>query len=101
MSKFFSLLTLSCLACALLLSGCYPPGRYGYGYGGYGYGGGYHRPPRQITVTCESLGGRSEYCPTGMRGYIRLERQLSDTPCREYDTWGTDRDGGGSWVDHG
>jgi hypothetical protein len=30
-----------------------------------------------------------------------LERKLSDAPCREYETWGADRDGGGVWVDQG
>ena len=32
---------------------------------------------------------------------MQLERRLSDAPCREYDTWGTDSDGGGIWVSGG
>jgi len=49
-------------------------------------------------IRCESEGGRHEYCRTGP-GYVRLERQLSRTPCVEYDTWGTKGDG--VWVRDG
>jgi hypothetical protein len=102
MNKFFSFLALSLIACVLLLSGCFPMGSYGHGSGGrYGYSSGSYQPSRRQTVTCESREGRSEYCPTGRRGNVRLDRQLSDAPCREYETWGTDRDGGGIWVDRG
>jgi DUF3011 family protein len=60
----------------------------------------HHRPPhhRPREVRCESKSRRSTYCRTGAYGAVRLQRQLSDTPCREYDTWGSDRDGGGVWV---
>jgi Protein of unknown function (DUF3011) len=103
MNKSFSFLSLSLIACVLLLSGCFPmSSRYGHGYGGgYGYSGNSYQTSRRQTVTCESQGGRSEYCPTSIRGDVRLDRQLSDAPCREYETWGTDRDGGGIWVDRG
>ena len=53
------------------------------------------------TVTCKSKGFNANYCPTGTRGRVRLERQLSDAPCREYYTWGADGDGSGIWVDQG
>ena len=88
---------------ATLLAGCFPMGSYGYGSGSrYGYSGGSYQPSSRQTVTCESRGGRSEYCSTGMRrADVRLDRQLSDAPCREHDTWGTDRNGGGIWVDRG
>jgi len=102
MNKFFFFLSLSLLVCALLSSGCFPGGRYRQRDGErYGHSGGSYRPAQRQTVTCESQGGRAEYCPTGRRGDVRLDRQLSDAPCREYETWGTDRDGGGIWVDRG
>lgn len=53
------------------------------------------------TITCESKKGRYNYCRTGTRGYVQLRRQLSERPCREYDTWGADGDGGGIWVADG
>ncbi|MCS6924280.1 MAG: DUF3011 domain-containing protein [Candidatus Binatia bacterium] len=53
------------------------------------------------SVRCESRGERYEYCRTHMTGRVRLQRQLSDAPCRQYETWGADRDGGGIWVDQG
>jgi hypothetical protein len=56
-------------------------------------------PPR--TIKCESRGGKSTYCRTGVRGRVRLERQLSGSPCIPYDTWGADADGGGVWVFNG
>lgn len=65
----------------------------------YGGGGGAHGGR---TFTCKSDGFKHTYCRTGTRGgHIRLVRQLSDAPCREYYTWGADRDGGGVWVDKG
>ena len=50
-------------------------------------------------IRCESDSRRHEYCRTYAYGRVRLERRLSKSPCREYDTWGTD--GGGIWVDRG
>lgn len=67
----------------------------------YSFGPSVNRPDRARTITCESRGGKSAYCRTNTRGRVRLVRQLSDSPCREYDTWGADRDGGGVWVDRG
>jgi len=52
-------------------------------------------------ITCASQGSRYNYCRTNMRGRIRLERQLSDSPCRRYETWGADGDGSGVWVSGG
>jgi len=62
----------------------YPPSRYG-----------------AREVRCESDSRRHEYCRTYAYGRVRLERRLSKSPCREYDTWGADRDGGGVWVRDG
>ncbi len=56
-------------------------------------------PP--ATVRCESRQGRTTYCRTGTRGPVRLQRQLSGSPCIAYDTWGADPDGGGIWVWNG
>jgi hypothetical protein len=70
------------------------------GYRDYDYGD-RPGPGRQKTVRCESEGGRSEYCPTYTRGRIRVERQLSRTPCRQYETWGAEYDGSGVWVRDG
>src|SRR5512147_242684 len=60
----------------------------------------HHGPPpyRPREIRCESRSRESRYCPTGTIGRVRIERRLSKTPCREYDTWGADRDGGGVWV---
>jgi hypothetical protein len=63
---------------------------------------GYRPPPypsRQIR--CESEAHRHTYCRTYAQGRVRIERRLSKAPCREYDTWGADRDGGGLWVREG
>jgi hypothetical protein len=61
-----------------------------------------HRPSGgQKTIRCESQKGRHEYCYTYTTGQVRLERQLSNAPCRRYDTWGADRDGSGIWVRDG
>ena len=62
-----------------------------------------YRPSRgrQRTVTCESQRGRYAYCRTDTIGRVRLERRLSEAPCRQYDTWGADGDGSGIWVADG
>ncbi len=69
-------------------------------WGGPGYEPGSpprHRPVHR--VTCQSKGFRPNYCRLPRYGRVRLERRLSDAPCRQYDTWGVD--GGGIWVDRG
>src|SRR5262249_45155631 len=53
------------------------------------------------TVKCESQSNRYNYCYTRTTGRVRLDRQLSNTPCRRYDTWGADGDGSGIWVRNG
>lgn len=53
------------------------------------------------TVRCESQNERYAYCPTYTTGRVRLQQQLSNTPCQQYATWGTDGDGSGIWVRNG
>ncbi len=55
----------------------------------------------QRTVRCESQNDRYAYCPTYRSGRVRLQRQLSDAPCRQYETWGEEGDGSGVWVRNG
>src|SRR4051812_30335241 len=56
-------------------------------------------PARQIR--CESESHKHTYCRTYAAGRVVLDHRLSKAPCREYDTWGADRDGGGVWVREG
>ena len=51
------------------------------------------------SLRCASKGGKYNYCPADTSGYVRLERQLSDTQCVKWRTWGYDS--GGVWVDQG
>ncbi len=51
-------------------------------------GGGVISPPSQ-RVTCESRSGQRTDCPTPFKSQVTLTRQLSTTPCRRNDTWGT------------
>ena len=53
------------------------------------------------TVRCESQDNRHAYCRTYTSGRVRLQQQLSKTPCREYETWGVEGDGSGIWVRNG
>ncbi len=53
------------------------------------------RPPTEV---CQS-DGRYQYCPANTRGGVRLQRQLSKSPCIPNQTWGFDR--GGIWVNKG
>jgi len=50
-------------------------------------------------ITCASDDGRRSFCEADTRGGVRLARQLSDSPCREGNTWGYDERG--IWVDRG
>ena len=59
------------------------------------------RKPPAVRVECSSLKDRYEYCRTHAIGTVRLERQLSKTACRQYQTWGSDGDGSGVWVRNG
>jgi len=50
-------------------------------------------------ITCESFDRKRKVCPVEIRGGVRVGRQLSDTECREGQTWGYDSRG--VWVDRG
>src|ERR1700675_440542 len=67
------------------------PAAAGPGFGSSFAGGG--------TISCSSDDGRRHYCDTGGGGRVRLERQRSESPCRQGYSWGSD--GRGVWVDHG
>jgi hypothetical protein len=51
------------------------------------------------TLTCESRTGGRQECPIAQNGPIKLTRQLSQSPCRLNDTYGTGA--GYVWVDKG
>jgi Protein of unknown function (DUF3011) len=55
----------------------------------------------QKTIRCESQNDRHAYCPTYTTGRVRLQRQLSNAPCRQYEDWGAEGDGSGIWVRNG
>lgn len=86
MAKKPFLATLLALSMIALVSGGAAEARHGPG------------GPR---VECSSLKGRYSWCPTYAIGRVQLERQLSKTRCREYDTWGSSGDGSGVWVKDG
>ena len=50
-------------------------------------------------ITCSSGDGRRNWCNIDTRGGVRLNRQLSGSPCIENQTWGVDNRG--LWVDNG
>jgi hypothetical protein len=50
-------------------------------------------------VRCESEEGRPKYCRVDTRGGVRLESQLSRSPCRYNESWGYDWQG--IWVKNG
>lgn len=58
-------------------------------------------PGGRRTVRCESQDDRYAYCPTYTQGRVRLQKQLSNASCREYETWGVEGDGSGIWVRNG
>jgi hypothetical protein len=64
------------------------------GNGQYGNNGGYHGG----SITCESNDGQRKYCGRVGRD-VRLQRQLSQSPCVQGQSWGVD--GQGLWVDRG
>jgi len=58
-------------------------------------------PSGTVRLECSSLKDRYESCRTHAIGDVELERQLSKTRCREYDTWGSSGDGSSIWVKNG
>ncbi len=53
----------------------------------------------QNSVKCESNDGNRQYCGNFNSDQVRLERQISGSPCTDGQTWGVDRNG--LWVDRG
>lgn len=51
------------------------------------------------TVTCSSENNQYRQCATSTHGYVTMVRQLSNSPCRQGQTWDYDRRG--IWVDDG
>jgi len=51
------------------------------------------------TVKCESNDGRRQYCGQYDARAVKMDRQISGSPCVLGSTWGVDRDG--LWVDRG
>jgi len=39
------------------------------------------------TLVCESFGKAQKVCPAGIRGNVRVIRQLSSVPCKAYENW--------------
>jgi hypothetical protein len=68
----------------------YNNSRYGYN----GYGGN----PRN-TFTCESHGGKTNYCTMPKRGHVEVYKQLSSNRCTHGRSWGVE--GNRVWVDEG
>jgi hypothetical protein len=64
------------------------------------YGSGEARYDERV-IRCESSGDKATYCRTNTIGVVELRKQLSRARCYEYDTWGSDQDGGGIWVRNG
>jgi len=65
---------------------------------GSGFGPPPGPPPPQI-ITCSSNNGKRNWCDTGGRRNIQLNRQLSGSHCIQGQTWGIDNHG--LWVDNG
>jgi hypothetical protein len=53
----------------------------------------------QQSVTCESNDGNRQYCGNYNYNQVSLQRQISQSPCVQGQTWGVD--GSGLWVDRG
>ena len=99
--------TASILAATLVLGGCVGygyPGDYGNGYGNNGYGNPYGNPQPYPGATgqvfrCESQDNRMRRCNVDTRYGIRINRQLSGSPCIQGRSWGYDN--AGVWVSNG
>jgi len=53
----------------------------------------------QQTFKCEANNQNRKYCGTYRPGEVRLQQQISGSPCIEGQTWGLDRQG--LWVERG
>ncbi|MCS6781961.1 MAG: DUF3011 domain-containing protein [Gloeomargarita sp. SKYBB_i_bin120] len=52
-----------------------------------------------VTMTCRSVNFKYQFCRVNTQGGVRLQRQLSHSPCVQGRTWGYDDQG--VWVDRG
>ena len=99
---------LSILAATLVLGGCVGygyPGDYGNGYGNNGYGNPYGNPQPYPGATgqvfrCESQDNRTRRCNVDTRYGIRINRQLSGSPCIQGRSF-RGYDNAGVWVSNG
>jgi hypothetical protein len=55
--------------------------------------------PAQESITCEANNDNRKYCGSYDPDQVRMERQISGSPCIEGRTWGVDRQG--LWVERG
>lgn len=53
----------------------------------------------QQTFKCEANNQNRKYCGTYRHGEVRMQQQISGSPCIEGQTWGVDRQG--LWVERG
>jgi hypothetical protein len=53
----------------------------------------------QQTFKCEANNDNRKYCGTYRHGEVRMQQQISGSPCIEGQTWGVDRQG--LWVERG
>src|ERR1700739_2949750 len=53
----------------------------------------------QQSVTCEANNENRKYCGSYYPDQVRMERQISGSPCIQGQTWGVDRQG--LWVERG
>jgi len=53
----------------------------------------------QQSVTCEANNNNRKYCGSYRPDQVRMDRQISGSPCIEGRTWGVDREG--LWVEQG
>ncbi len=56
-------------------------------------------PPKDDLVVCRSRNGTYVRCPANTRRGVLLQRQLTNRPCRQNQTWGFDNQG--IWVTQG
>jgi len=68
-------------------------GGSGYGNGGPGYDGG------GSSLKCESNNGKRNYCGSYNYNQVRIDKQISGSPCIQGQSWGVDNRG--LWVDQG
>lgn len=79
--------------------GCRGEFRIEYGGNPGGGWGGQGGNQQVQTLRCESRDGRMHFCPADTSGFVRLTRQLSNSPCQQGYSFGWDQRS--IWVNHG